>query len=58
MPLPLLVHGDGMRVDQERRLADRRSAVRAASVVVVVVVDLIGGRGMSHDLVVGLSTMT
>jgi len=23
----------------------------------VVVVDLIGGRGMSHDLVVGLSTM-
>jgi len=57
MPLPLLVHGDGMRVDKERRLADRRSASRAATVVVVVV-DLIGGRGMSHDLVVGLYILT
>jgi len=57
MPLPLLVPGDGMRVDQERRLADRRSVIRAATVAAVVV-DLIGGRGMSHDLVVGLYTLT
>jgi len=56
MPLPLLVHGDGMRVDQEPRLADRRSAIRAATVAVVVV-DLIGGKGMSLDPIVGLSTL-